>query len=74
MCAVQVNWPAELPGRTHHVISLRETEYTTSGKHIDVCIFWLRFSELRKSHGLWEAVFAFISLLYLASLAIGYCI
>jgi len=36
MCAVRVNWPAELPGRTRHVITLRETEYTTSGKHIGV--------------------------------------
>jgi hypothetical protein len=35
---------------------------------------WLRISELRKSHGLWEAMFVFISLLYLESLAINHCI
>jgi len=34
MCAVEVNWPAELPGRTRHVITPRGTEYTTRGKHI----------------------------------------
>jgi hypothetical protein len=74
MCAIEENWLAELPGRTRHVIAPRETLYTTRGKHIGVCMLWLRISELRKSYGLWEAMFVFISLLYLASLAIDNCI
>jgi hypothetical protein len=73
MCAIEGNWPAELLGRTRHVITPRETEYTTRGKHIGVCIFRLRICELRKSHLLCEGMFVFISLLYLASLAIDHC-
>jgi len=49
MCAVEVNWPGALPGRTRHVIAPRETEYTTREKHLGVCMFWLRISELRNS-------------------------
>ena len=50
VCAIGVNWPAELPGRTCHVIAPKETEYTTRGKHIGGCMLWLRIFELRKSH------------------------
>jgi len=50
VCAIEVNWPAELPWRTRHLNTLKETEYTTRGKHIGVCMFLLRISDLRKSH------------------------
>ena len=46
VCAIEVNWPTALPGRTRHVITPREAEHTRHGKHIVVCIFWLRISEL----------------------------